>query len=410
MEKTPVSISPSGEQFQLPTPDEYTAEFARLEALAAAQRKQGREIVVVVGLGFVGAVMAAVVADATNKKGQSTKFVIGVQRPSTRSYWKIPLLNRGISPVKAEDPEVEPLIARCVMEKKTFVATYTEEALKLADVVVVDVQCDYLKESLGNVRTGSAEMAALEASMATIAENIPPAALVLIETTVAPGTTEQVAYPIMKKIFRRRGIRSEPLLAHSYERVMPGRNYVASIRDFWRVCSGVNQTARHRVTRFLSDVLHTEKFPLTVLDRPIESETAKIVENSYRATILAFLDEWSLFAERNGVDLKKVIEAIKVRPTHSNMIFPVRASVGIAFPRTEGWGSGPTATSSDLKMISSRSLRWLSTSTTPARCTRPNSSATPCGTWANPSPRRKCCCWARPTVRMWGTRGIAARK
>ena len=69
-------------------------------------------------------------------------------------------------------------------------------------------------------------------------------------------------------------------------------------------------------------MLNTEKFPLTVLDRPIESETAKIVENSYRATILAFLDEWSLFAERNGVDLKKVIEAIKVRPTHSNIIFP----------------------------------------------------------------------------------------
>ena len=338
MQQTPVSISPSGEQFPLPSREEYAAEFARLEALAAEQRKAGREIVVVVGLGFVGAVMAAVVADATDKKGRPTKFVIGMQRPSTRSYWKIPLLNRGVSPVKAEDPEVEQLITRCVNEKRTFVATYTEEALKLADVVVVDVQCDYLKESLGNVRTGSAEMAALEASMATIAENIPPSALVLIETTVAPGTTEQIAYPIMKKVFRKRGIRSEPLLAHSYERVMPGKNYVASIRDFWRVCSGVNQTARERVTHFLKDVLHTDKFPLTVLDRPIESETAKIVENSYRATILAFLDEWSLFAERNGVDLKKVIEAIKVRPTHSNMIFPGPGIGGYCLPKDGGLG------------------------------------------------------------------------
>ncbi len=338
MEKTPVSISPSGEHFPLPTREEYVAEFARLESLAAEQRKQGRQVVIVVGLGFVGAVMAAVVADATDKKGRPNKFVIGVQRPSTRSYWKIPLLNRGVSPVKAEDPEVEQLIARCVNEKKTFVATYTEEALKLADVVVVDVQCDYLKESLGNVRTGSAEMAALEASMATIAENIPPSALVLIETTVAPGTTEQVAYPIMKKIFRKRGIRSEPLLAHSYERVMPGKNYVASIRDFWRVCSGVNPAAREKVTRFLKDVLHTDKYPLTVLDRPIESETAKIVENSYRATILAFLDEWSLFAERNGVDLKKVIEAIKVRPTHSNIIFPGPGVGGYCLPKDGGLG------------------------------------------------------------------------
>jgi nucleotide sugar dehydrogenase len=332
------SISPSGEEFKLPTREDFQAEFVRLEKLVAEQRKAGREIVVVVGLGFVGAVMAAVVADATDRKGQPTKFVIGMQRPSTRSFWKIPLLNRGVSPIKAEDPEVAQIIARCVNEKRTMVATYTDQALEFADVVVVDVQCDYLKESLGNVRTGAANMTALEASVATIAEHIPPRALVLIETTVAPGTTEQIAYPIMKKVFKRRGIGSEPLLAHSYERVMPGKNYVASIRDFWRVCSGVNLAARKRVTQFLNGVLHTDKYPLTVLDRPIESETAKIVENSYRATILAFLDEWSLFAERNGVDLKKVIEAIKVRPTHSNIIFPGPGIGGYCLPKDGGLG------------------------------------------------------------------------
>ena len=87
-----------------------------------------------------------------------------------------------------------------------------------------------------------------------------------------------------------------------------------------------------------TEVLNTEEFPLTVLDRPIESETAKIVENSYRATILAFLDEWSLFAERNGVDLKKVIEAIKVRPTHSNIIFPGPGIGGYCLPKDGGLG------------------------------------------------------------------------
>ena len=338
MKNPQFSTSPTGEKFPLPSAGKFKSEFARLKKLAAGQRRKGREIVVVVGVGFVGAVMAAVIADSTDAKGRATKFVIGMQRPSPRSYWKIPLLNRGVSPVKAEDPEVDRLIERCVKHKRTLVATYTEEALKLADVVVVDVQCDYLKESLGNVRTGSAEMAALEASLATIAENIPPAALVLIETTVAPGTTEQVAYPIMKKVFERRGIKSEPLLAHSYERVMPGKNYVASIRDFWRVCSGVNKAARKKVARFLGEVLNTKNYPLTVLDRPIESETAKIIENSYRATILAFMDEWSLFAERNGVDLKKVIEAIKVRPTHSNLLFPGPGIGGYCLPKDGGLG------------------------------------------------------------------------
>ncbi len=142
----------------------------------------------------------------------------------------------------------------------------------------------------------------------------------------------------MKKAFEKRGIATEPLLSHSYERVMPGREYVASIRDFWRVCSGINDTARERVAKFLTEILNVEKFPLTVLDRPIESETCKIVENSYRATILAFLNEWSLFAERNGVDLIKVIQAIKVRPTHSNMIFPGPGIGGYCLPKDGGLG------------------------------------------------------------------------
>ena len=332
------SISPTGEKFPLPKPEEYKTEFEILKKRIDQERNKRREIVVVMGVGFVGAVMAAIVADTVDKKGQPTKFVIGMQRPSARSFWKIPTLNRGVSPVKAEDPEVAPMIARCVNEKKTLIATFTYDVLKLADVVVVDVQCDYLKGDLGNVRTGRTDMAALEASLGIIAEHIPPGALVLIETTVAPGTTEQVAYPIMKKIFKKRGIESDPLLAHSYERVMPGRNYVASIRDFWRVCSGINEAAKERVVKFLNEVLNTDEYPLTVMDRPIESETAKIVENSYRASILAFLDEWSLFAERNGVDLIKVIKAVKVRPTHSNMIFPGPGIGGYCLPKDGGLG------------------------------------------------------------------------
>jgi nucleotide sugar dehydrogenase len=332
------SISPDGEKFQLPEPDDYTKEYRRLEHIVQEQRELGREIVVVMGVGFVGAVMAAVVADSEDENNNPIKFVIGMQRPSTRSYWKISLLNRGLPPVQAEDPEVAPMIHRCVNEKKTLTATFTYDALKFADVVVVDVQCDYLKESLGDVRNGWTEMDALEKSLEIIAEHISPDALVLIETTVAPGTTEQVAYPIMRKVFRKRGITRAPLLSHSFERVMPGKNYVASIRDFWRVCSGINEEATNRVVKFLEEVIHTKEYPLTVLSRPIESETTKIVENSYRATILAFLDEWSLFAERNGVDLIKVLEAIKVRPTHSNIIFPGPGIGGYCLPKDGGLG------------------------------------------------------------------------
>jgi UDP-N-acetyl-D-glucosamine dehydrogenase len=337
-EETRYSVSPTGEKYPIPSKEDYNRELKRIESLVNKARKEKKEIVVVMGLGFVGAVMAAIVADTKDKKGKHSKFVIGCQRPSARSYWKIPMINEGVSPVKAEDPEVDELIDRCVLKEKTLVATYNSDCLQFADVVVVDVQCDFAKRQLGNMKSGEADMAALEDTMKVIGEKIQPGCLVLIETTVAPGTTEFVAWPILKKAFVRRGIKKTPLLSHSFERVMPGKDYVASIRDFWRVCSGCEEVARGRVEKFLHEVLNTKDFPLTVMDRPIESETTKIVENSYRASILAFLNEWSLFAERNGVDLIKVINAIKMRPTHSNMIFPGPGIGGYCLPKDGGLG------------------------------------------------------------------------
>ena len=92
--KVKESISPTGERFPLPAPEDYAAEFERLSRLAAGQREKGREIVVVVGVGFVGAVMAAVVADSVDKNGKPGKFVIGMQRPEP--------------PQLLEDPAPEP--------------------------------------------------------------------------------------------------------------------------------------------------------------------------------------------------------------------------------------------------------------------------------------------------------------
>ena len=74
--------------------------------LELAITNYGAQPVVVMGVGFVGAVMAGVVADSTGEGGDPLYFVIGMQRPSTRSFWKIPYINRGVAPVEAEDPEV----------------------------------------------------------------------------------------------------------------------------------------------------------------------------------------------------------------------------------------------------------------------------------------------------------------
>jgi len=327
-----VSISPDGKSFKIPNDDELKRDFSRVNDLVNNARERGDEIVVVMGMGFVGIVMAAIVADSPGK------FVIGCQRPSIRSYWKIPILDKGLSPLEAEDPEVAEIIHRTVVEKESFIVTSNDDCISLADCIVVDVQCDYIKKELGNVRNGVADIRALKDTMKIIGQKKLPHALTLIETTVAPGTTELVAFPILKRCFEERNITSSPLLAHSFERVMPGREYVSSIRDFWRVCSGVDMESRTRVEKFLNEVLNTSDFPLTVMDRPIESETTKIMENSYRATILAYMDEWSTFSERNGVDIKKVINAITMRPTHSNMIFPGPGIGGYCLPKDGGLG------------------------------------------------------------------------
>src|SRR5512140_2770310 len=93
------SVSPSGETFAIPEKAQYDAEYKRLEKLVARARTEKKEIVVVMGVGFVGAVMAAIIADTVDDQNCPGKFVIGCQRPSSRSYWKIEYLNRGISPV-----------------------------------------------------------------------------------------------------------------------------------------------------------------------------------------------------------------------------------------------------------------------------------------------------------------------
>ncbi len=331
------SISPDGREFPLPGPEDYKKEWERLQEIATRERENGKEIVVVMGMGFVGIVMAAVIADAEPANGKK-KFVFGLQRPSPRSYWKIPVLNNGENPLSTEDPEVGEILDRMTNQKHSFTSTYNEEVLRLADAVVVDVQCDLKKSKLGKVEDSYVEMGAFRNAIKTIGEYIDPKALVLIETTVPPGTTEKVVEPIIRRVFKRRGIHTAPVVAHSYERVMPGRNYVSSIRDFWRVCAGINKESRERCVSFLEDVLNTEKCPLSVLGNPLESETAKVMENSFRAVCIAFSAEWGEFAEQVGVDINKVLDAIRKRPTHKNILFSGPGVGGYCLPKDGGFG------------------------------------------------------------------------
>ena len=103
---------------------------------------------------------------------------------------------------------------------------------------------------------------------------------------------------------------------------MPGPNYINSIKNFYRVYSGIDQASADSVEKFLKTVISTDEYPLTRLKTTESTEMAKVLENSYRAMNISFAIEWSRFAEKSGVNLYEVIDAIRLRPTHANLMYP----------------------------------------------------------------------------------------
>ena len=323
MEK--ISLSPEGVKYALPDEKADNKEIKILDEVTLQQKQLGRKIVAVQGLGFVGAVMAEVVADSTDSEGKPIYFVHGVQRPSVRSYWKVPVINKGESPIEATDPEVAEIFPRVVKEKKTLRATWHSHAFSLADIIVVDIQLDATKPVFGDAAKGYCDVGGFEKAIADLGRNIKSEALVLVETTVPPGTSQHIVKPILEREFKARGIdigKNPPHIAHSYERVMPGRNYVSSIRNFWRTYSGIDEESARMAEEFLTNVLDTKEYPLYRLNNTNASELSKTFENSFRATNIALVYEWALFAEEVGINLFEVVKSIRVRPTHRNLMNP----------------------------------------------------------------------------------------
>lgn len=278
-----------------------------------------RKIVCVQGLGFVGAAMALAIANAKDTNGLPRYNVIGIDIPNEAGYRKASSINRGVFPFENNDEDLE-WAQRNAFRNGNLWATSDSEYFQYADVVVVDINLDVKYTETQEPRL---DLTLFKEAMHTLGSNIRPDTLIIVETTVPPGTCEKIVYPIIQEDLRKRNIDvNRVFIAHSYERVMPGKNYYNSIVNFWRVYSGINQESADKCEEFLKSVISTEKYPLTRLEKTTASETAKILENSYRAATIAFMEEWGRFAEEIGIDLFEVIDAIRMRPTHSNMRQP----------------------------------------------------------------------------------------
>jgi len=279
-----------------------------------------KPVVVIQGLGFVGAVMSIVCANALTED----YAVIGVDLANEANYWKIKSINEGKFPVVASDPKIEEFYQKS-REKGNFLATFDPYAYSKADVIIVDINLDVDKHSteMNDLNGYDVDLSPFKKAMFMIAEHCKEDVLMLVETTVPPGTCQKVVKPIMDQTMHDRGLSPDNWkLGHSYERVMPGPNYVDSIQNFYRVYSGIDERSADATEKFLRTIISTEKYPLTRLGNTNATEMAKVLENSFRAMNIAFMVEWTRFAEEAGVNLYEVVKAIRMRPTHKNIMLP----------------------------------------------------------------------------------------
>jgi UDP-N-acetyl-D-glucosamine dehydrogenase len=293
-----ISKSPiTGVEYEIPVVKD---DKAGIDAFIALH--PGKKVVVVQGLGFVGSVMGLVVANALTEE----YAVIGIDLPTPASYWKIRSINERVFPIIASDPKID-IYYQNALQKKNYYATYDSHAYTKADVVVVDINLDVQKKSAANkdLEGYDVDMTPFKKAIEAIGANCKEDALILVETTVPPGTAQKIVRPILEECLTKRGLTIDKIkVGHSYERVMPGPKYIDSIQNFFRVFAGTNE------------------YPLTRLGNTNATEMAKVLENSYRAMNIAFMVEWSRFAEEAGVDIYEVVNAIRMRPTHKNIMLP----------------------------------------------------------------------------------------
>ncbi len=257
------------------------------QLLTKIKNKKAR--VCIVGLGYVGLPTAAICA----KKGYS---VVGIDI-KTEVVEKV---NRAISPIN--EPGLDEII-REVVPSRLF-ATDSYEAISEADVVVVVVQTPLSRE-------GEPDLTALLSASEGVAEHLREGALVVVESTVPPGTTRKKVLPL----FEKRGftLGENFFLAYSPERAIPTRT-VEEIQTNPRIVGGAEDKSRELAKSFYTNITSGGVF---TTDLEV-AELVKVIENTYRDVNIALANEIALLCESLGID---AIEAIELANKHPRVNF-----------------------------------------------------------------------------------------
>ena len=244
------------------------------------------------GLGFVGSAMSVAASLSKNK-------VVGIEQPTQEGKKIIESINKGIFPFKTNDKALKKNLK--ILSKKNFLkASYLKSHYEDADVVIVSINCDLKKKN----KQQKINLDIFKKSIKQFAVRIKEETLVIIESTVPPGTCKEIIYPLIYNSFIKRKLDPEKFyLAHSYERVLPGKFYLNSIINNWRVYSGINNISAKKCKNFFKKIINTKKYPLYQLKNTTHSEFGKLLENSYRAVNIALIDEWSVLADKLKLDI-----------------------------------------------------------------------------------------------------------
>ncbi len=259
-----------------------------LEALL--QKKGPIKTIGVIGMGYVGIPAAALFADSPQYDR-----VYGFQRDSPSSGYKIAMLNRGESPLKGEEPGLEELLAKVTAAKK-FICTSDFSKIGECDAVTLSIQTPFLnKEDL------LPDFSALMEGVRNVGRYLKPGMLVVLESTITPGTTNGIARELLEQ---ESGLKAgvDFALAHAPERVMVGR-LLRNIREHDRIVGGIDEASTKRATELYSRVLTLGKvIPMSAT----AAEVTKTAENTFRDLQIAAVNELALYCEAMGINVYDV--------------------------------------------------------------------------------------------------------
>lgn len=263
----------------------------------------------VIGMGYVGIPAAALFADAP-----CFDHVLGFQRASSSSGYKIDMLNRGESPLKGEEPGLEDLLQKVVKAGK-FTCTSDFSRISELDAVTLAIQTPF-----EDPKSLLPDFTALIEGIKNVGKNLRKGMLVVLESTITPGTTIGMAREILEK---ESGLVAgeDFALAHAPERVMVGR-LLQNIREHDRIVGGIDDVCTKRAVELYTPVLTKGKvIPMTAT----AAEVTKTAENTFRDLQIAAANQLALYCEAMGInvyDVRAGIASLKGEGITRAILYP----------------------------------------------------------------------------------------